>query len=188
VNSERARLFVALELPGEVREALVVWRDRALAGVSGLRAVSPSSLHVTLCFLGSVAVTEVDVVWEACRVALLVGGTGSAPPPLVLGAAVWLPARRPRVLAVSLGNGTDALAHAQALISGALVSGGWYRPEPRPFLAHVTVARVGRGGVVRAVELPVPPAISFVGSTVTLFRSHLGRGGARYEALRSVAL
>jgi 2'-5' RNA ligase len=187
VNDEQGRLFVALELPGEVREELIVWRDHALAGVSGLRGVALESLHVTLCFLGSLPVTEVDAVWEACRVALP-GRTGSAPPPLVLGAAVWLPARRPRVLAVSVGDFGGGLADAQAVISGALVSGGWYRVESRRFLAHVTVARVGRGPAVQAVELAAPPAIEFVGTTVTLFRSHLGRGAARYEALRSAQL
>ncbi len=187
MNDERARLFVALELPGEVRDALDVWRERALAGVSGLRAVSASSLHVTLCFLGSVAVTEVDAVWDACRLSLE-GRVGVAPPPLVIGAAVWLPARRPRVLAVSVGDLGGGLAAVQAPLSGALVEGGWYRPEARPFLAHVTVARVGRGAAVRAVELPAPPGIEFVGIAVTLFRSWLGPGGSRYESLRSVSL
>ena len=188
MNAERARLFVALELPGDVREALVVWRDGALAGFGGLRSVSVSSLHVTLCFLGSVAVTEVDAVWEACGSAIAGRAGSSGPPPLVVGAAVWLPARRPRVLAVSVGDSSGGLAAEQALLSASLVEGGWYRPETRPFLAHVTVARVGRGAAVRAVELPAPPAIEFPGSTVTLFRSWLGPGGSRYEAIRSVAL
>ena len=187
MNDERARLFVALELPGEVREALVVWRDRALAGVSGLRGVAVESLHVTLCFLGSLPGTEVDAAWEACRGAL-VGVAGSAPPSLALGAAVWLPARRPRVLAVSVGDFGGGLADAQAVISRALAEGGWYRPEARPFLAHVTVSRVGRRTVVRPVPVAAPPAIEFVGTTVTLFRSRLGPGGARYEALGSARL
>jgi 2'-5' RNA ligase len=188
VNDERGRLFVALELPGEIREAIVVWRERALAGVSGLRAVAAESLHVTLCFLGSLPVVEVDALWEACRAAV-VRVAGSAPPSLVLGAAVWLPPRRPRVLAVSVGDGRGALAAAQALVSSALVSGGWYRPETRPFLAHVTVARVARSAAaVRALELTAPPAIEFAGTTVTLFRSWPGPGGPRYEALRSAKL
>ena len=50
LKSPRARLFVALDLPDDVREGLVAWqrgfRDR------GLRAVRPASLHMTLVFLG----------------------------------------------------------------------------------------------------------------------------------------
>ena len=39
--------------------------------------------------------------------------------------------------------------------------GGWYEPEARPFLAHVTVARVRKGSAgLRAVELPAPPPVA----------------------------
>ena len=43
---ERARLFVALELPGEVRDRLALWRDEVVAGVPGLRPVAVENLHV----------------------------------------------------------------------------------------------------------------------------------------------
>ena len=52
MNGERVRLFVALELPEPVRDALVAWRAAVLADVPALRAVARKSLHVTLCFLG----------------------------------------------------------------------------------------------------------------------------------------
>ena len=65
-SDERARLFVALELPVAVREQLVAWRDGVVAGVAGLRPVAVESLHVTLCFLGWVAVREVEAVARAC--------------------------------------------------------------------------------------------------------------------------
>jgi RNA 2',3'-cyclic 3'-phosphodiesterase len=76
----------------------------------------------------------------------------------------------------------------QAKLSEALLTGGWYVPEKRPFLAHVTIARVAKEARVRREGAPAPPQVSFRGSTVTLFRSRLGRGGARYEPLRSVEL
>jgi ketosteroid isomerase-like protein len=77
----------------------------------------------------------------------------------------------------------------QSALSDALHAGGWYIPETRPFLAHVTVARVARDARrAPAVELsPVPP-LAFAGERVTLFRSRLGAGGARYEPLGSVVL
>ena len=79
-------------------------------------------------------------------------------------------------------------ARAQAALSRALESGGWYVPEKRRFLAHVTVARVRKGARVRREELPPPAADALRGSTVTLYRSRLGAGGARYEPLYSVEL
>jgi 2'-5' RNA ligase len=41
---------------------------------------------------------------------------------------------------------------------------------------------------VRGAELPPSPSSAFTGTTVTLFRSWLGQGAARYEALRRVEL
>ena len=182
-SGERARLFVALELPGEVRDQLAAWRDVVVAEVPGLRPVAVESLHVTLCFLGPVEAGAVDAIASACGV---VGGLPAAS--LHVGRGIWLPPRRPGVLAVELLDQGGRLGAVQAALSEALAEGGWYEPEKRPFLAHVTVARVGRGvRVRRGSELPVfSSELAFVGSTVTLFRSRLSAAGARYEGLASV--
>ncbi len=52
VSEERVRLFVALELPTEVRSALRSWAAEHVGAMARLRLVEPESLHVTLCFLG----------------------------------------------------------------------------------------------------------------------------------------
>jgi 2'-5' RNA ligase len=183
-ESERARLFVALELPVAVRAELVRWRQTpALRELSGLRMVPDGGLHVTLCFLGSLPASEIGAILKACRV------VASEPAcPLSLGEAAWLPSRRPRVLAVDLLDRSETLARVQAALSAALQRGGWYVPEARPFRAHVTVARVRADARVRAAPLDGPPSLDFEGTRVTLFRSRLGGGGARYEALGTVAL
>jgi 2'-5' RNA ligase len=179
-GDERARLFVALELPDPVRAALVGWRpsDRRL------RLVDPLALHVTLCFLGWRLQREVDEILAACEV---VGGSPAAA--LALAEALWLPPRRPRVLAVRLADDGARLAAVQSELSSSLQAGGWYVPETRPFLAHVTVARVPRDvRRMRAPELAPPPELAFAGNRVTLYRSRPGSAGARYEALGSVVL
>jgi 2'-5' RNA ligase len=178
-----ARLFVALELPDSAREVLAQWRSAVLAEVPGLRPVGVEDLHVTLCFLGSRPEEEIGAIGAACAIVAgePVGDVG-------LGSALWLPARRPRVLAVALRDDDGAVARIQSALSDALVAGGWYAPESRPFLAHVTVARVSRDARIRAVELPAPPEIAMRCSRVTLYRSRLGAGGARYEPLAAVSL
>jgi 2'-5' RNA ligase len=182
-SEERARLFVALELPAVVRDRLAVWGKGIAAGLPGVRAVAVESLHVTLCFLGWFEVSEVDAITAACGVV-----RGMPAPSLLVSGGVWLPARGPRVLAVSLDDLGGRLGAVQSALSDALAGGGWYGPEKRPFLPHVTVARVGRGARVRrGSELPrVPDGLSFSGTTVTLFRSRLSPAGARYEGLASV--
>jgi 2'-5' RNA ligase len=148
-----------------------------------LRQVAPESLHVTLCFLGSRPETEIDAIAAACAVV-----AAEPAPQLVLAEGLWLPPRRPRVLAARLEDRERRLTHLQGELSAALAAGGWYEPEKRPYLAHVTVARVGARLGPRAPELPEPPHIEFTGSRIVLYRSRLSRSGARYEALASVSL
>jgi RNA 2',3'-cyclic 3'-phosphodiesterase len=183
VSDERARLFVALELPEEIRGALIEWRDGVLAALQGLRPVARESLHVTLCFLGWRAVSELDAASASC------GSVAGAPAGvLALRSGIWLAPRRPHVLAVEIDDEGGRLAAVQSVLSQRLVAAGLYEPERRPFLAHVTVARVARGMRVRPRELPPVPELRFTGTRVTLFRSRLQRGGARYEALTTVTL
>jgi 2'-5' RNA ligase len=185
VSAQRARLFVALELPTEVREELVEWRDAALGEPEDVRPIGAEDLHVTLCFLGWREQREVQGIAGACGVL-----SGRGAPELALGDAVLLPRRRPRVLAVALEDPEGELASAQAELGSELVAGGFYEPEQRPFYGHVTVARAGRGArIPRTVLLePAPPGVRFSASRVVLYRSHLRREGARYEALATVEL
>jgi 2'-5' RNA ligase len=182
-DDERVRLFVALELPDRVRDDLAAWRSPILAAIPALRPVPPESMHVTLCFLGWRFASEVPAITAACAVAGSVGRAG-----LTVAEALWLPPRRPRVLTISLADDSDRLAEAQARVSRELEAGGWYVPEKRPFLAHVTVARVRKEGRVGRASLPEPPAIDFEGSAVTLFRSQLSPRGAQYVGLSRVEL
>ena len=179
---ERVRLFVALELPARVREALIAWRG-GLGRPRDLRPLAAESLHVTLAFLGWQAASEIDAIAAACGVL-----AADPAPHLSLGEARWLPPRRPRVLAVDLVDPSEALTRAQATLSRALAGGGWYEPEKRPYLAHVTVARVGRGRRPPKNPLPPVPSLEFRAVRVTLYRSRLFRAGAQYEPLATIEL
>jgi RNA 2',3'-cyclic 3'-phosphodiesterase len=180
--NEPARLFAALELSEEAVVALHSWSEAQLASVSGLRLAGRAALHVTLCFLGAQPTAEIEAIADACRV---VAGRGHVD--LQLGAPVWLPHRRPRVLAVRLQDISGALAELQRVLATELERGGWYEREARPFLPHVTMGRFRRTAG-RAVELVPPPPVVFEGVSVALLRSRPGPGGSRYERLVSVGL
>lgn len=173
------RLFVAAELPAVVVEALTRWRPRDPA----LRPLAPEALHLTLAFLGWRAAEDGE------RVGALLPGLARPVDGLALGEPRWLPPRRPRVLAVDVEDPAGALAGLQADVVGALADAVGFEPERRAYLAHVTVMRVRSG--MRAPRLDLAPPrgpAPFAAPALTLFRSHLARGGARYEALARVAL
>lgn len=188
-----ARLFAAVELPLQAREALAGW-GRGLLGVlreaggggtaQGLRVLDPESMHLTLCFLGSRPVGEIEPLSAAVEA---FEGEACA---LALGAPVWLPRRRPRALAVEVADPAGALTDVrERLAQGFSAACGW-QPERRRFRPHVTVARVkGRAGLAAGVvELPPSPAAAFDAGTLTLYRSRLAPSGASYEPLASVTL
>jgi RNA 2',3'-cyclic 3'-phosphodiesterase len=177
-GSPRARLFLALDLPDEVRGALVDWRADALAGRADLRPVAPEALHVTLVFLGYLPEKEIATAARTAFEAL----AGLEPPRLAVSAVKPIPPRSPRLFAFDLADEGDSASAVQVAASDALAAARFYKPEKRPFWPHVTFARVKRG-VRRAdpIETPAPALEPFEAPQITLYRSILRRQGALYE-------
>jgi 2'-5' RNA ligase len=176
---ERLRLFVAVDLPPAVRGELARWADEAAP--PEVRRVAEENLHLTLAFLGARSADEAD------SVAALLPGVVSPMGELRTAGALWLPPRRPGVLTVALA-GEPSLEALQAAVAGALGDAIGYDPEHRRFRPHVTVGRVRRGARVEALSLPDPPELVFAAEALTLYRSHTGPGGSRYETLARVGL
>jgi 2'-5' RNA ligase len=150
------RLFIALDLP----DAVVL-----PAPEPPWRPVRRENQHVTLVFLGSLE--EPPALDEAPPAA-----------PLRVEAAITLPPRRPRVLAVRLADPTGAHTAYQARLAARLAAAGVYAPEDRPWLPHVTIGRT-RERVRRDSALPAVEPMEFTPPCVTLYRS----AGGRYEPL-----
>ncbi|HEV8153403.1 MAG TPA: RNA 2',3'-cyclic phosphodiesterase [Solirubrobacteraceae bacterium] len=181
-----ARLFIAADLPGAVREALADYGRSAAASDAALRAVGPGALHVTLAFLGHRALGEIEPLVGVVREA----AAGREAPALSLSETLWLSPRRPSVLAVRLEDPSGGLAAIQAAAAERAANAVGFEAERRAFLPHVTVARVRRGHPPRRGGLPGLPGVDgFRAEAVTLYRSHLGgRGPARYEVVERVTL
>lgn len=187
LKSPRLRLFVALDLPDEVREGIAAWGGRAED--PALRQLPAENLHVTLAFLGWRPEKEVERIAAVLEESV-------APAPLVeLRDPVPLPPRRPRLFALpAVSPGAELL---QAGLQERLAAEHFYKPEKRPFWPHVTFARVrpeGRGSKKpmrvesSPAELPQSLSEAFYGVRLTLYRSELQRAGARYIPLAQVEL
>jgi RNA 2',3'-cyclic 3'-phosphodiesterase len=177
-----ARLFAAVDLPAEVRARLAAFAHACAAADPALRAVGENALHVTLAFLGHRPVADVDAAVDAVRSA------APGPMALELGEPLWLAPRRPHVLTVALVDVDGALARLHGDVVARLAAALRWAPERRAFRPHVTVARVRRGPAPRRRGLASAPRGAFAGEALTLYRSHLGAGPARYEALVRVPL
>jgi 2'-5' RNA ligase len=189
LKSPRARLFVALDLPQDVRAGLVDWQRTALSDPT-LRPVKPEALHITLVFLGYQAEKDVKAIGKA---ALAV--ESQAPAVELLAEPVGVPLKRPRLFALDArSDETEAL---QGQVEANLVEAGFYEPEKRPFWTHLTVARVkpeARGSRKPAQVMTPPPPLPehmfrfFRPSRLVLFKSHLRPSGAEYEPLAELEL
>ena len=184
-SGKRLRLFIALDLPAEVRRQIVRWGDHELADPA-LRPVDEGALHVTLAFLGPRPESEVEPL------ARLLSGLRHPAPRLALGGVSPIGGRRPRLFALDAESPDAAGLHAELV--GAGREAGLIEPEERPFWPHVTVARV-RSESRRPARVAKPPGEfpenlrkPFRAVRVTLYRSLTGPAGAEYVPLAQVEL
>ena len=185
----RQRLFVALDLPDEIREGVAAWGEAELVDPA-LRPTRAESLHVTLVFLGH------REAGEAGAIADLVRGFGGPEALMKLEDPIALPRRR-RAALFALPAPSAATSDLHRELVDRLVTAGLHEAEERDFWPHVTVARVrseGRGSRRRAAltrqpgDLPEPLKEPFYGVRLTLYRSELQPGGSRYVPLAQVEL
>jgi 2'-5' RNA ligase len=189
LKSPRARLFVALDLPDEVRSEIVRWQ-RAEMTDEALRVVAPANLHITLAFLGYLLEKQIAAVAEAVnRVAR------PAPRIELAREPVGKPKGRPRLFALDAVS--EAVVALQGDLERELAQQHLYKPEKRPFWPHVTVARVrserrGSKRPTRVKRAPgrIPDVLlqPFFAVGVTLYLSILRPQGAEYAPLAQVEL
>jgi 2'-5' RNA ligase len=168
------RLFFAFWPDADTRGDLEHACRKAVRG-SGGRPVPADKLHATLAFLGSVPETRLP---EIRAVAV---GLPAAPFELVFDGVEFWP--KPQVLVAVCGQQPPAAAALERLLWSRLAPLGM-AADPRPFRAHVTLARKVRkpapGLGMRPVRWPV--------GEVSLVQSVTDPAGARYEVLDRWAL
>jgi 2'-5' RNA ligase len=192
-DAEQIRSFVAIELPDEARRGLArLRRELERNEHRFVKWVDPKGIHLTLKFLGNIPAAQVSEITEAIKEA----SHEISPFDLeISGLGAFAGLRQARVLWVGVGGDLDRLSGLQQNIDSVLAALGFAREE-RPFVPHLTLARVREGA-------STPERRSFselVGSTtfddkypvkveaVKLMRSELTRAGAIYTSLSVVRL
>lgn len=190
--SELLRLFVAIELGVEMREALAdLQAELRRCGLERLRWVRPEGIHLTLKFLGETTSDKLPTIREALAESV----EGVPPHRLSLGSLGVFGSRRgPQVLWVDLEGDLAPLRQLQRRVEEGLEAAGFPR-ERREFSPHLTLARVRPESaramaplIAKALQEIQPPAIGMEVREVSLMRSSLQPGGAVYEQLAAFPL
>jgi 2'-5' RNA ligase len=190
---EEVRSFIAVELSDELREALTrLQAQLKLNSPPSVKWVDSYSIHLTLKFLGNIAVGMISEITQAIEEA----AQGMSPFHLeVKGLGVFPNLKRVQVAWVGLGGELDKVSQLQQRIESNLVSLG-FTAESRAFTPHLTLARLRDrvlpdererfGQLIANTRFEAGSTIEV--DAINLMRSQLTREGAIYSQLSSVAL
>ena len=189
------RLFVALDIPDEIRQRIARFMEGVREFAPDPRWVRPESLHVTLKFIGETQ--QVEEIRRALETVASRGfdlsfrGTGFFPTP-----------RSARVFWIGI-EADERLAALAAAIDAALTPLG-IEKESRAYSPHLTLARSGSAKPQRTAgekshrqfarlqeklgTRPVPDFGTMTAREFFLYQSKLARGGAVYTKLARFAL
>jgi 2'-5' RNA ligase len=174
-DRERLRLFCALRLPADAVEELSRWQAEEFGKTGRVRVLGREQIHVTLAFLGSRPVDELEAIAAELRSAC------SAAEPAMLTVKGY---RETRSVGMLVLDDEDGRAASLAVdLHERLERLGVYVRERRAWLPHLTVIRF------RARLQPLLPELGpFMTSEAAVYMSVLRPSGAQYEVLQSVAL
>ena len=182
------RLFVALELPGDVRAALIDRMAQLKPFCSEASWARTEGMHVTLKFIGH-AIGDADAEkFAAARTALATVKSAAPVDIRYRGIGFFPNARHPRVMWCGIEASAN-LATLASDIERSLEPLGIPREE-RAFLPHLTLARFkSPEGVSALAKKSQECAQGDFGSSretqFHLFESKLRPGGAEYRKIQS---
>jgi len=189
---EQIRSFIAIELPDELKLELDQLETR-LKSVqqSWVKWVDPDSIHLTLKFLGNIALDRTGEITRAMEEA----AQGISPFQLqVSGLGVFPNLRRVQVAWVGMSGEIDKLGQLQQRIESNMANLG-FAPESRRFTPHLTIARLRNQASLNERQRfgKLIADTQFITATIevdaiSLMKSQLTREGAIYSRISLVKL
>ena len=180
------RVFLALDLPPELRAQLSRLQQELRPSLPGIHWVRPELMHLTLKFFGNVERSEVDRLFQTLQE---IGPLQRELNLAVEGLGVFPHLRNPRVLWVGISDPVKALNDLHGYIQ-ALVESLGFAPEEKPYHPHLTLARIksdgGRVGRLLSQQglLDSSRRIgSLMVDRMILFQSTLSPAGPEYHPL-----
>ncbi len=193
MDNQQIRSFIAIELPDELKSKLFrLQAELKSTRFSFVKWVAPEDIHLTLKFLGNIAIHKVDEVIESIDKA----SEGISRFQLeTTDLGVFPNLRSPKVFWLGIGGKLDTLIALQKRIDDVLEPMGFVR-ERRNFTPHLTLARMREsassqnrhdfGELIAKTHFGIEYKIEV--NRVSLMRSQLLPSGAVYNRLAEVKL
>jgi 2'-5' RNA ligase len=179
------RVFVAIDIPGEIRQRLSAMQDQLRQVSTSAKWVDPESIHLTLRFIGEISDKRVEDIHTA-----LLGLTWKPCSVTVRGVGFFPGTRSPRVFWAGLECSTlEGLARE---IDSRLDRAG-FDSEERAFRPHLTLARTKDRPLESALVQAAGPfekmeVGKFVADRFFLYQSTLKPRGAVHTKLKEYTL
>lgn len=132
------RLFIAIQLPQDIRDALKKFTEQHARLSETIRWVPHDNLHLTLKFFGNVPAKRITKIKQCLD---KVAASHSAFSLAVSGIGVFPGIRNPRIIWAGTHDGNDQISAIEKTLSHSLCDIGFPK-EKRSFTAHITIARV----------------------------------------------
>ena len=177
------RCYVALPPSARATRQLITRLAPLRAAFPGARWTAAEDLHVTLVFLGAVAVELVPAV---VAVVVAVAAAGAPFRIAVRGAGEFGGRQRPRVVWLGIEEDSASMVELEAALRLRLAAlpGLTDHTDAAQRVAHLTVARRAPEALADSLrEAFEATATSWVADRVALYRSDVGRQGARHEQI-----
>jgi RNA 2',3'-cyclic 3'-phosphodiesterase len=178
------RIFIALDIPADVRARLTKYMDRARLLTPEARWARVEGLHVTLKFVGHVE----DAMVEQIKVALT--SIKAAPFAVTFAGVGFFPNPKAARVFWAGVDGGDHLPHLASTIDAALEKLGFPR-ETKPYHPHLTLARTSSRPLRELQPLLAEPPPQFGTMTAReffLYQSQPQKGGSKYTKLERFVL
>jgi 2'-5' RNA ligase len=177
------RAFFGLPVPEAQRQELERFLESCALVAPQFRWSAPANLHLTVRFIGSVERAVVEGIADRLD-------KSSAPAfEVALGdLGTFRRGRMVRVIWLGLRSDADSPAALAQRVEAACQEAG-LEPERRPFNPHLTLARAKVREGEPLPDLPQLPSLApWHATELVLYWSHLARGGAVHEPIRTIAL
>ena len=182
-------IFFAVNLSEDVKSIMHQALHHSSIQDPPWRWIRPENLHITLKFLGEMEDAAVDDLARCAAIAC----SETAPFHVSFTAFGGFPnLSKPRVLFYRADEGSQELRTVAGRVEQVLHESLGIAKERKPFRPHVTVARIKKplpGAWITRLEgmAPLESAAQAV-THIHLMRSELRREGARYQAVKEIAL